>query len=496
MDYNTVLDGTQRCLRNSGDLYREAVSLYEKKSFPRSYFLAVTALEEIGRISILLGNYAIPLRSDSLQRKFWEDFFNPRLKMVCSLTHAALPECTRKEVVDITKFGENLENTKKFALHVRPKGSRHHFVSPEQVIGKDDAKTVLELLKQRLKLARISVANLKKPQDLSRTEKNALNWLREHSSDRNFLTFINSEESYKCLNSTGSVRAWIDYLKEEWTKRVEEDRSWIRYGDGKIKWRGIARIRSYSHTLRKGIFDKWNETADFVKLKRVTDRDIEMRLGIPPLANEHEVYASAIRLSYASLLALNVATLGHFWWPPAIWPMKISEVYDFKNRNEVTFAARSKEDRKWGSKELTQKNVMDAMTLTVGAAKLDGAYFEFYGLGLTFLSIPNPEHHFYREVFANFYKIIERLTVTDILNKTKLMNEKKEIKEAMSGLGLDKAIVDEFDEIYKVRCRDAMHSWGREAVVTFEEAGKCKVMCDYYLYKYLKKVANRVVKER
>lgn len=495
MEYKAVLDGVQRCLRNSQDLHREAVSLYEKKSFPRSYFLAVTALEEIGKISILLGNYAIPLRSESLQQKFWEDFFNPRFKMVCSLTHAALPECTRKEVVDIMKFGENLENTKKFALQVRPEDSRSGFLSPGHFIGKDNAKTVLGLLKARLELARVGVANLKKPEDLSPAEKNALNWLRENSSDRDFLTFINSPESYKCLNSSGSVPRWVAYLKEEWTKKVEGDRSRIQCGVGKIKWRCTARIRSYSHTLKEGIFDKWNETADLVKLRRVTDRVIEMGLGIPPLANEHEAYSSAIRLSYATLLALNVATFGHFWWPPAIWPMKISDAYNLESRNEVTFRVRPRKDREWGSKQLTQKNVVDAMELTIGATRLDGTYFEFYGLGLTFLSIPNPEHHFYREVFANFYKIIERLTVVDILGETKLRSEKKQIKKAMAGLGLEKTIVDEFDDIYKIRCRDAMHSWGTEAPVTFEEAGKCKVLCDYYLYKYLEKEASKVVKE-
>lgn len=496
MEYKNTIDGIQKCLRNSEDLYNEAVHLYRKHAFARSYYLAVIAFEEIGKISVLLGNCGVAVRNNILEKKFWEHFFNPSFKMACCLTHANLQQYMKKEVIEILKFGEKLENTKKFALEISPDDSRQKILSPSHFFKKEDARSVIRLLKPRLELAKIGVNNLKKPEEFSSAEQNALRWLREKSTDRDFLAFINSEESYRVLNSTGSVLKWIDYLKENWTKKLEKDHSRIRYKEKNAKWHCITHIKSYSHILEEGIFDKWNETVDLVKFKRITERDIEMRLGIPPLKNKDELYARAIMLSYATLMALNVATLGHFWWPPAIWPAKIKELYDFESGNEVRFKISPRKDRQWGNKELTQKNLDNAMVLVVGQPKLDEVYFEFYGLAMTFLSIPNLEHQFYKEIFANFYKIIERLTAVNILGRKKLTKEKKQIKEVMKKLGMKEEIVDEFDEIYKVRSRDIMHSWGTEAPVTFEEAGKCKVLCDYFLYKYLRNEADKLVRQR
>ena len=58
------------------------------------------------------------------------------------------------------------------------------------------------------------------------------------------------------------------------------------------------------------------------------------------------------------------------------------------------------------------------------------------------------------------------------------------MQKALKDLGISGDLVDEFKNLYIVRGRDAMHSLGHEQKLTFEEAGKCKILCDLMLFKF------------
>jgi len=67
--------GIDVCLRNSTSLLEEAQILLENNKIARANFLALTALEEIGKVAILINLMALPNSQDEVWNEFWGEFY-------------------------------------------------------------------------------------------------------------------------------------------------------------------------------------------------------------------------------------------------------------------------------------------------------------------------------------------------------------------------------------------------------------------------------------
>jgi len=266
-----------------------------------------------------------------------------------------------------------------------------------------------------------------------------------------------------------------------------------------LKWKIETLIVSYSHKLDSKVFEEWNKNIgsnlDMPTLfEKINEQNIRVTFHLPEKLNA-DVYKKSFRMATILLVSFNVATLGHIWWSPALWPYKF-KIYDLPSNQKVTTKFIFTEKRDWGSRVLEEEDLRKTAILFPIVAKLDEKFFEFYSIAMTLLSSPTIEHSFYQEIFANFYKIIERFAATEIVKTQRLKDiNLNKLKEIYKDLGSSDEFLEELNGLYQLRGSTVMHSLGKDKPVTFEEAGKCKIFADFLLHKHLLKRANEGLKQ-
>ena len=250
------------------------------------------------------------------------------------------------------------------------------------------------------------------------------------------------------------------------------------------RWYVEAPVYCYSNVITDEAVEAWNEMANGIKLKKITERKIEVQFVLPELTNGNNLFIKATMLAISFVVSLNVGTFGHFWWAPPAWPFRFTKLFDFKNKINVQIKIQKQDDKQWSHKALTKQDMTRVAQVFSAITPLDETYFRLYSIGATLLETENRDFNFYTEVFSNFYRLIERFVKVEILKRKKGDLNLKIIKKVLSSLSIDQDIVNVLDGLTQVRSRDAMHAYGIEKEITFEEAGKCKILCDLMLFKF------------
>lgn len=481
------------CLGNARNLVAEARILYEASRYPRAYFLAVTALEEIGKVTLLVAHLGGRLTKPSQLRTFHQHFLDRRYLLASTLLNVDLKATygIKETFKDHLSFSQWLGWKSKDLLQVQVY-EEAGFTFPDERIAKEDTEGVIRLVESRIEIERERTAHLKKHEDLTNEEKGLLDWLHEQSEDREYLAFMNSPVALDKLGSAQDIFGWLKTLKALWEDQIAKDASRIRItGEGDMRWYVEADFWAYSHTVGDQALQWWNEHSDRMKLRKIDSKKMTARFVLPELRDDNELYQRATMIALLWLISLNVGSFGHFWWPPPAWPFPYRKLYDLKRKTNVSISFNRKSDKQWNDGELTVQDMRRTAHVFVGLNKLDPVYFQLYSMAATLLTAETIEFNFYTEVFSNFYRLIERFVKVALFKEKAGKLELDKLKKGLLQLGISQPIVDEFGELYKVRGRDAMHALGKEKELTFEEAGKCKIICDVMLYKY----CEREVKE-
>lgn len=260
----------------------------------------------------------------------------------------------------------------------------------------------------------------------------------------------------------------------------------------KVKEYFEADIISYSHNLDKELFDKWNSeigrNLDSPMYLLCKDKDkLTIRSETQDLPKKLDTAEK--KLKYAEIMlttfviSINIATIGYFWFLPALWPIKFKLKKDGEKMakhlsHSIPALKYYKEKRK-----LKYSDIEKAMAIFIALKRLDANYFKRYIGAMNLLSIYNVNYDFAEEVFLNFYKTMERFIALEI-NKKKKPPKKKEIQKVFIDLGFKKSLKD-IDRIYKLRCNTVMHSVGNDINITLEDSMKCKIFTESLLNKYL-----------
>lgn len=253
-------------------------------------------------------------------------------------------------------------------------------------------------------------------------------------------------------------------------------------------------IVSHSHLFDKRSFKKWNkkhgETLDnpisfLFKSKNELTLKIELKEIIRKTRNKEYLLTRGLMMGTLHLISLNIATIGgHIWFLPSLWPIafKLRE----NNSKKVTFLKHTTSVKAfYKKKKIIKYNLLKGATIIfISLARLDPLYFKRYIGGMNLLSVFNFGYDFNEEIFANFYKIIERLITVEIL-KTKKRLKLNEMKKVYKKFGFKDEMLDEVKNIYKIRCNTVMHSVGKEYKIKMEDSLKCKLLADFLLCKYL-----------
>jgi hypothetical protein len=187
----------------------------------------------------------------------------------------------------------------------------------------------------------------------------------------------------------------------------------------------------------------------------------------------------------AFLIALNVATLGTFYFADEPWVhpvVHVSETIDGPTRSRALLKPSQRLDIP--SETLTDRDVKNALLLFgVMARDMDSVLEAEYSRGLLLLRMNFHEVNFRREAFACFYRALEQFVAKRILRVRKFKNDVADIERALTELEASADFRSEFREIYAVRSSQVAHSQILPREITLEEVLKAKTFLDFVMFK-------------
>ncbi|WP_205285763.1 hypothetical protein [Leptospira abararensis] len=109
----------------------------------------------------------------------------------------------------------------------------------------------------------------------------------------------------------------------------------------------------------------------------------------------------------------------------------------------------------------------------------------FYGKALILLSQYDIVDRFFDEIFMLFYKIFENISTFDILKKSKLSNELKELQSVVDIYISEDYLKSNFKNLYILRCKVLAHSQNaKHELATFNNVLEMKKIVDITISRY------------
>lgn len=257
--------------------------------------------------------------------------------------------------------------------------------------------------------------------------------------------------------------------------------------------RFITEVRSYSHILKESAFAVLMSDEPLVRVLDIReDRfKVEVRMTEEMKEINRDYFGYGFLVSSNFLVALNIATLGHFSWTVGsrmfwhcehIGPSGKTEQI-LMNSQDVFFPV---EKRLLTEEEIRKSVIICGSLMREPEQNFRSEYLK----GIIHLNAGFGDLVFHREAFANFYRSFEYFITTRVLKKKKLTNEMRELKEGIRLLGLADQFCDEFVTLYKKRSEQVMHAQRAPKEIEAEDVLKIKVFTDYALHRYYRAKAD------
>ena len=267
----------------------------------------------------------------------------------------------------------------------------------------------------------------------------------------------------------------------------------------KVYSRFITEVRSYSHTLEESAFSVLMSEQSLTRVFNVTqDRfKVEVIMTEEMMKGNTDYFGYAFGVSSSFLVALNIAALGQFTWTVGnrmfwhcehIGPSGKAEQV-FMNTKEFTFPTERR--------VLSEGEVRNSIIILGSLLRdTDQNFRREYLKGIIHLSAGFGDLSFSREAFANFYRSFEYFITTRVLQKKKLDNELKDLKQGIRSLGLSDKFCEEFANLYKIRSEQVMHAQRGPKDMDMDDVLKIKTFTDYALHKYYRLKAEQWLSEQ
>jgi hypothetical protein len=246
-------------------------------------------------------------------------------------------------------------------------------------------------------------------------------------------------------------------------------------------------IQSFSHNLNKKAFqslmtDETDITVSKVKKRSFLLHCVNRSSGCKTI----EKFSVIAHISFSNfLMALNIATLGHFTWNWGASPSLFYQCFDpgkAKGRSIISLQRMRREES--DIRDISETQVNNAKLLFIALSfERESNVRKEYIKGILHLSLDLFDIDFNREAFVNFYRSFESLATKRILNVDKLKNELKELQRAIGKYDTKGKIAEEFAYLYRLRSTQIMHSQKKQLNIKLEDVLKMKVVLDFILHK-------------
>jgi AbiV family abortive infection protein len=303
---------------------RGARSLLDRDNLPRlAYHLAVLALEEVGKARILKMKVvserqdrefpaAIARAMDDHVRKLFWAIWGP------SMGHELV---TREQIEGNIGLAQRLHERRIGGLYVDR--TAEGVSLPMGSIAADETDALLRFARTSIEIERVppgAPEPERTPEEEERTR-----WFFDATDDAERRKLIFGGASMRKLHECADVRKWVTWLKEtfetnEAESRAALDREMARVVDDRKtaqpKWRTTIRLYSASHSIRQKPLNNFNSGLHWVKFRAVSGKNNQLLVDLDAGSNLAitDVWQTSYFLSRRLVMALNVATLGHFWF--------------------------------------------------------------------------------------------------------------------------------------------------------------------------------------
>jgi AbiV family abortive infection protein len=500
LDDYQIKAAVDACLANARELLRAARALLDRENLPRMAFhLAALALEETGKAH-LYSLHTVAAEADGdegadyivrsiedrghVRRLFWAIWSQTLGQEVIS----------RQQIEEIQGLARHIHDTRLRGLYVDVEAGQ--LLVPETAVSPADAGMLIGMATARLELETAQSVR----RELTAEERALRQWFLEASEDARLRNLVFSRTSMEKLATLGGPRAWMEWLKAtvdeadsaamEAAKR-EINRVAPSDSDerNKDKWRMRFRLRSASHSIRPKPLAVWNRGQLWIRLEKAKKDELLVDMTFPASILADRLYLTGWGLARTFTVALNIASLGFFWWE---LPRHVSRYYekleDLEAGQEVKLDRSPALRVDWGTHVLDLGALVRTAELFPVLAKSAPDHplapaLSRYIEGLTWLSKSDIHMEFHAHSFGVFYEAF-RLAIAALETDA----HAAPLTPAVVGDAI-KALHPEFDEIDRyVGAGEAFVS--RRVLpssFTLEQAAVMKAVCDHFLIKKLLK---------
>jgi AbiV family abortive infection protein len=174
--------------------------------------------------------------------------------------------------------------------------------------------------------ARLQMEKFKRYKELSEQEKADLQWFSIASADPQLKPVVFSKVSMEKQAELIDERSgWIKWLRKtiEDSQRAAHEaaqREFARQPPGEHeefedKWSFRIKLKSASHSIRQNQLQEWNKNSEKLKLfKGGKSDDLTVDFTMPKAVAFRSLWSAGMHFSVRFVVALNVGSLGYFWW--------------------------------------------------------------------------------------------------------------------------------------------------------------------------------------
>jgi AbiV family abortive infection protein len=330
----------EACLQNAEKLIAAAKACAVPGGYHIAFHLATMALEEIGKSSMIFidaidhkpvggdEETKTPLKwiDDHERKLFWAIWLPGRESLRDWRTIPAAMD-----------FARGIHQDRLDTLYVDPANLSRPTISEQR------AKSIIAAAEARLNMER-----LKQFRAMDKEEQELMHWFFAAMEDPRLKPMIFSKGSLDKQAEFGDdFGAWMKWLRETFAeadrrsmeltnlemKRVPEqgEEGWEDKFEIKI------RLKAWSHSIRQNQFKEWNAGIEKLKLASGSGRnELVVTLLLPKRVATQDLWNMGWQSTYVFLTALNIATMGFFWWyAPEYVSRYFEKIRDVENDSDI-----------------------------------------------------------------------------------------------------------------------------------------------------------------
>ncbi|MCE5325293.1 MAG: AbiV family abortive infection protein [Planctomycetaceae bacterium] len=485
----------EACISHARDLICAADALQERHLYNLAYHMATLCLEELGKAHLLFMNFLVSERSGETRGRFQSTDDHVK-KLFWSLFAPMFGKepVTKKSLEAVQGLATRIHGRRLRGLYVEPQAE--DFSPPRETVSENALADLMGLARARLDIERPF-----ERAPLTDEESGIIDWYVKAGDDLDKRAFMMSVEAMEKLVEIGNGLGWMKWMKEKYEdaerealalarrelERTEPSEA-ERLGE---KWKLRIRLVTASHSLRRNDLVIWNAISQWIKLVPVDTKkdEVLVEFTLPKCIPVHGVWSVGMDMSRKFVIALNIGTMGFFWWH---MPRDVSRYYerliDLETDREVVIERNPKLLVDWPHKRLSQQ-MLHSVALAFGmipkAGQNQGAEpFNRYAVGLALMARNDVHLQLEVQAFVHFYGALKTgmCTYGD-------WDGKSSFRDAMHSL-LDPLLhnPEEVERYYRLGDRPTEKALAPQDI-TLREVACMKLLADAYFGKTFQRMA-------